>query len=129
MSKYPDNWADIRDKILLRAGGRASAPSVGARCEWCRVENYTIRVDGAVVANCESYGEAAALKRRSFPAGAVVVLTIAHVSDPAPANTSPDNLAALCQKCHNRHDAPMRRQNAAKTRRRKRMESGQMRLI
>jgi 5-methylcytosine-specific restriction endonuclease McrA len=38
----------------------------------------------------------------------VVVLTIAHIDDPDPMNCDYDNLKALCQGCHNRHDMPMR---------------------
>ena len=41
--------------------------------------------------------------------GATVVLTVAHL-DHTPENCADDNLAALCQRCHNRYDAPMRRQ-------------------
>jgi 5-methylcytosine-specific restriction endonuclease McrA len=38
----------------------------------------------------------------------VIVLTIAHVVDDSPENCEPANLAALCQRCHNKHDAPSR---------------------
>ena len=41
--------------------------------------------------------------------GSRVVLTVAHL-DHQPENCADDNLAALCQKCHNRYDAPHRRQ-------------------
>ncbi len=47
-----------------------------------------------------------------------IVLTIAHL-DHKPENCGPDNLRALCQRCHNRHDMPHRIQNAARTRRAK----------
>ena len=40
----------------------------------------------------------------------VVALTVAHL-DHDPANNADDNLAALCQACHNRCDAPKRAQN------------------
>lgn len=40
--------------------------------------------------------------------GGVVVLTVAHL-DHTPENCSEDNLKAMCQRCHNRYDAPMRR--------------------
>ncbi len=50
--------------------------------------------------------------------GSRVVLTIAHL-DQDPANNTPDNLRALCQRCHNRLDAPHRRAHAAETRRRR----------
>lgn len=42
--------------------------------------------------------------------GSIVVLTAAHVFDHRPEAASLLNLAALCQRCHNRHDAPLRRQ-------------------
>ena len=37
-----------------------------------------------------------------------VVLTVAHL-DHQPENCDDDNLKAMCQQCHNRLDAPMRR--------------------
>jgi hypothetical protein len=42
--------------------------------------------------------------------GSIVVLTTAHVYDEAPEASSLLNLAALCQKCHNGHDAKGRHQ-------------------
>lgn len=36
-----------------------------------------------------------------------IVLTVAHL-DHQPENVGDDNLAALCQRCHNRYDAKMR---------------------
>lgn len=49
----------------------------------------------------------------------------AHVYDHRPEAASFLNLAALCQKCHNGHDAEMRRKNR---RERERRESGQTEL-
>jgi 5-methylcytosine-specific restriction endonuclease McrA len=41
--------------------------------------------------------------------GSRVVLTVAHL-DHQPENCAdPENMKALCQRCHNRYDAPMRR--------------------
>jgi hypothetical protein len=40
--------------------------------------------------------------------GSKVVLTVAHL-DHTPENCADDNLKAMCQRCHNRYDAPMRR--------------------
>lgn len=37
----------------------------------------------------------------------MIVLTVAHL-DHTPENCSPDNLRALCQRCHNRYDAKHR---------------------
>jgi 5-methylcytosine-specific restriction endonuclease McrA len=55
------------------------------RCEWCGAENY---VPHPVT-------------------GAKVILTIAHL-DHTPENCTDDNLAALCQLCHNTYDAKER---------------------
>ena len=41
---------------------------------------------------------------------AYVVLTIAHL-DHIPEHCDPDNLRALCQRCHNRYDAEHRRKS------------------
>ena len=57
-----------------------------------------------------------------------IVLTVAHL-DHDITNNDPANLKALCQRCHNRHDMPMRQRNAAKTRRRKREANGQAVLL
>ncbi len=43
-----------------------------------------------------------------------IVLTIAHL-DHDPRNNDPENLRALCQRCHNRHDAAHRAANRRRT--------------
>lgn len=53
------------------------------KCEFCGIKNYAVRD------------------------GSRVVLTIAHL-DHTPEHNSPDNLRALCQRCHNRYDAKHR---------------------
>ena len=55
-------------------------------CEWCGAENYQPHPE----------------------TGSKVVLTVAHIYDQRPEAASLLNLAALCQRCHNRYDAPMR---------------------
>ncbi len=42
--------------------------------------------------------------------GSRVVLTVAHVYDERPEAAGLLNLAALCQRCHNRHDAKGRQE-------------------
>jgi hypothetical protein len=42
-----------------------------------------------------------------------VVLTTAHL-DHTPENCGDDNLKAMCQKCHNQYDMPMRRRGIRK---------------
>jgi hypothetical protein len=44
--------------------------------------------------------------------GSLVVLTTAHL-DHTPENCADDNLKAMCQRCHNRYDMPMRRAGMA----------------
>lgn len=107
-SKYPAEWNEIRDRILARAGGNSTGDvRIGARCEQCGAENW------------EPHPET----------GSKVVLTIAHLDDPDPMNTADDNLAALCQKCHNSRDAPMRARNRAIKRRTQEIHNGQMELL
>ena len=104
MSKYPDNWQGIREVVLLRAGGSWHDPRIGASCEWCGAENWKPHPE----------------------TGSKVVLTIAHLKDPNPMNVDYNNLAALCQKCHNTYDAPMRLQHRRKKARKEEIKAGQM---
>lgn len=78
----------------------------GWRCEWCGIAQGST----------------------ATKSGGRVVLTVAHV-DHDTANNSPANLAALCQACHLRHDLPLHQRNAAETRRRRRVERGQLALF
>lgn len=55
------------------------------------------------------------------------VLTVAHV-DPDPMNDAENNLLALCSACHLRRDARHHADNARETRRRRRIERGQLAL-
>jgi hypothetical protein len=95
-SRYPDDWK-LRSRFIRQYRAKN-------KCEWCGAEN----------------GQPHPLT------GSKVVLTTAHIYDHNPENARLLNLAALCQKCHNGHDADMRRKNI---RERKRLESGQMELI
>jgi 5-methylcytosine-specific restriction endonuclease McrA len=74
--RYPADWKAIRDKILSECQNK---------CEWCGVENGTMRGDKKIV------------------------LTIAHL-DHVPEHCARENLRALCQKCHNGYDAKHRAQ-------------------
>jgi 5-methylcytosine-specific restriction endonuclease McrA len=103
-SKYPAEWPQIRATILERAGGK---------CERCGVINHA---EGARDLNGEWHDEHDIQVMNSdigyslfgeFPPIIRIVLTIAHL-DHNPANNDPNNLQALCQLCHNRHDAAHR---------------------
>ena len=89
---YPRNWKEIRQQILKRANNR---------CEFCGVKNYSF----VVKAGTENW---------QFPEPVKVVLTIAHL-DHDPTHNDPENLRALCQRCHNRYDARHRAANRSHT--------------
>lgn len=61
--------------------------------------------------------------------GKPVVLTVAHVGDHKHDKMRTDHLEALCQRCHLAEDMDDHVRNAAITRRRKRLECGQLSLI
>lgn len=74
------------------------------KCEWCGAENY-----------------------RPHPiTGSRVILTTAHIFDDIERPHQLLNLAALCQLCHNRHDAKDR---AIRRKERAREKSGQNELF
>ena len=77
-ARYPKDWK-LRSRFVRFV--RACN-----RCEWCGAENY-----------------------QPHPiTGSRVILTTAHVHDHRPEAADLLNLAALCQRCHNRHDAKAR---------------------
>lgn len=87
-------WRAIRARILKRAG---------QRCEFCGVANGAVGYrDDAGIFHEDKTGLVDGDIR--------IVLTIAHL-DHDPSNNDADNLAALCQRCHNRHDAAHRARN------------------
>lgn len=120
-ARYPANWKQIRAEILERAGHR---------CENCKVLNYarivrgtgedadTYMTDDAEV-YCADTGESLGQCRMSDyetnGKGIDIVLTIAHL-DHTPENCAPDNLKALCQRCHLRYDAAHHAATARNTR-------------
>lgn len=78
-ARYPKDWK-ARSRFVRFYRARN-------RCEWCGAMNY-----------------------EPHPiTGSRVVLTVAHVFDDRPEASNLLNLAALCQRCHNRHDAKSRR--------------------
>lgn len=114
--RYPPDWPEISLRIRKRAGNK---------CEWCSAPNGELvdrssdgesymMMDGRVFS--ASDGEALGMARGSeWPScGRItkIVLTVAHL-DHTPENCADENLKALCQRCHNRYDAPMRRAGIA----------------
>lgn len=95
-NRYPKDWP-LRSRFIRHYRARN-------RCEWCGAQN----------------GEPHPVT------GSKVVLTVAHIWDDRPEAASLLNLAALCQRCHNRHDAPAR---LARRRQRQIEQSGQLALF
>jgi len=92
--RYPKDWK-LRSKFVRFYRAKN-------KCEWCGAENY-----------------------KPHPVtGSKVVLTTAHVYDHRPEACGLLNLAALCQKCHNGHDAKIRRKK-----RHERLNKNQMQLF
>lgn len=102
-SQYPDDWDEISQRIRFgRAGGRCEG---SPRYPTCRAQHG-----------------------RPHPrTHSIVVLTVAHL-DHDVANNDPANLRAMCQRCHLTHDTEQHRRNAARTRRQRAIENGQLEL-
>lgn len=98
-------WPKIRAAVLRRAGDSHQHPC----CELCAAPNgwrIQRRINHAAdwEPDLPDSGD-----------GIVVVLTIAHLNQD-PTDNRLVNLLALCQRCHNKIDAPWRQQHAASTR-------------
>lgn len=95
-ARYPKDWK-LRSHFVRFVRARG-------RCEWCPAEHGKPHPE----------------------TGSKVVLTCAHIHDDRPEASSLLNLAALCQKCHNGHDAQAR---AQRRKERQARESGQLELF
>lgn len=131
-ARYPSDWK-LRSRFvrLFRAKGK---------CEWCGVEQYSLVERGVgrqVTAAYPSHAEARQAMADMYATRygvegeapcpwSIVVLTTAHVFDDRPEASGLLNLAALCQRCHNNHDAKARRQGIKD---RREAESGQGRIF
>lgn len=124
--RYPPDWPEISARVRMEANGQ---------CEWCGALNgATIRrgkaADGTPVYRYASWS--AYMDGLSADTGTLVpescedlsdygdpvrvILTVAHL-DHRPENCERANLVALCQRCHNRYDAPERRKGIAERKR------------
>ena len=104
--RYPDNWPEIRERILERDGHK---------CKWCGVPNY--EYIHRLKEDKEKYITMTEQSRRLEERGDIceeydfmpikVILTVAHLNH-MPEDNRDENLAVLCQLHHNRHDAKHR---------------------
>ncbi len=118
--RYPEDWPAIRAAILARAGHR---------CEQCGVTNYAVIMrrikDPAVWVGYDDFLVADAPAWEQYHDPVKVVLTIAHLNH-IPEDCRPDNLQALCNRCHLVYD----RESHERSRRRNRdRRAGQGLLI
>jgi 5-methylcytosine-specific restriction endonuclease McrA len=118
-SLYPSNWKEISLRIRERAGWR---------CEWCNLANGLVGYRDKAGNFIECKGLESDVAETDGHRVFKIVLSVAHL-DHNPQNCDDNNLKALCQRCHLRYDTKLHVQNAAQTRRRKRIESGQMELF
>lgn len=127
-ARYPADWKAISLRIREREN---------QRCKWCGAPNGKLvarfagthvwttdiperlvgvpweEVRQEIAATASWWGEDGQViglhpKPHEIEKLVLVVLTVAHL-DHQPENCADDNLAALCQRCHNRYDLPMRR--------------------
>ena len=89
-SRYPANWREIRAAILVRAGDRCEGSPAYPDCRAPNGEPHPVT-------------------------GSRVVLTVAHL-DHTPENCEPENLKAMCQRCHLTYDAEHHKRTAYATR-------------
>lgn len=135
--RYPKDWAEVRARILKRAGNRCEHAGCGARnysVGFWAIENGAYRwvAHWGQNDNQRTYTEAREVaaelhwsRSQEGRKPTIIVLTIAHL-DHQPENCTDDNLAAMCQRHHLAHDHEHHRRNAQATRRAK---AGNMELF
>ncbi len=88
--RYPPDWAEISLQTRMAAGWKCQGSPLFPHC---RAENGKPHPD----------------------TGSIVVLTVAHL-DQTPEHCAPDNLRAMCQRCHLNHDREQHAQNRIRDR-------------
>lgn len=122
-SRYPSDWKQIRERILVRAGHcceRCKAPNRQRIARGGGDDAGTYMLDTAEVFCSDTGRRLGQIHMSNYQVDRMVdvVLTIAHL-DHTPENCDDDNLRAWCQRCHLRYDADHHRANAWATRRAK----------
>ena len=139
-SRYPKDWKEI--SLAIRRDRAKWC------CEWCGVRNgaaglrstsgmWVDQADYHRIIHTPEFDQHFDMFGLS-PKVITIVLTVAHLGVPYPdgrpgdkhdkADCRPENLAALCQRCHLNFDRADHVARAAATRERKRQERGGMQL-
>jgi hypothetical protein len=128
---YPDNWPEISYEIKVRDGFKCKECGVPDKEIGYRDELGGFHLWNGVVGEVFSEWD--------FDYKIIKIhLTVAHLGVTRRDGSAgdkmdkmdcrPENLAALCQRCHLRYDIDEHVYNSAITRRRKKVEAGQMEL-
>jgi hypothetical protein len=120
LDRYPANWKEISMAVRTKAGWCCEFCGKPCRRPGEKVYAFLCRIDDSWIAQMvdgDIDDDDARLKTQRF------TLSVAHL-DQDPSNNAPENLRALCDPCHLRHDA----QFLALNRMLKRERQGQLRL-
>lgn len=94
-----------REKMSRYPGGSIRSP------EWRAFRAALLNRAGGACEGTPQFPDCRAVDGEAHPdTGGRVVLTIAHM-DHDETHADPQRCRALCQRCHNRWDAPFRRRN------------------
>lgn len=106
-ARYPKDWKQISERIrFVRAAGRCECEGECGTDHATENDAYGFHIFD----DHQTYDERCAAHHSElhFETGSKVVLTVAHL-DHQPENNEEKNIKAMCQRCHNKYDAPMRR--------------------
>ncbi len=103
--RYPADWPEIRQRILQRARHRCEECDVHDRAwGWRDGEGGFHQVRRRELVDAGFRRPPFDIATRSGTLHVIeIILTVAHL-DHVPEHCTDDNLRALCQQCHNRHD-------------------------
>jgi hypothetical protein len=120
-ARYPADWKTISLAIRKRAGQRCECVGLCGEGEHdgrCNAPNgeVIIRLERGIWRSHEHTGACMVERCDSWGGRSVlVILTVAHLNH-APEDCRPENLRALCQRCHLRYDRPHHGATARATR-------------
>lgn len=110
--RYPKDWPEISRRIRFERAGNC--------CEWCGAPNGKLIFRPFYDERWKRFPDEIGMEGIPLDVKVIkVVLTVAHLNH-QPEDCRDENLAALCQRCHLRHDKHLHIENAKITRERKR---------